>query len=355
MTRSQAQIKSPETHATKRVVYLDLLRLVATFQMLQGHAIDAVLHPVYRQGPVHALWQVVRGYTAPAFLFAAGFAFYLTTLRGMDARPLPTAKTHWRRIRRFVLLIALGYLMHMPPSLGQVWEYAIVDVLQCIGVSLLVLELLVWRWPHPRMVVSMAGVLAIASFALEPALADWTTSGALRVLSNYINHAGGSLFPVVPHGGYVFAGVCTGALVASNDDPTRHLRPLLVVAVVSWLVVVGLAQLQGAEPVRLERLAVVLSTVAALAWMARPLRRLAWQWSTFASQTLVIYLVHVGALYADPWGVQAWLGPVLGPCHSILFALIVVILSLLFALGWQRLTRRGTSSHELLEPRAPSR
>lgn len=339
----------------RRVVYVDLLRLVATFQMLQGHAIDAVLHPMYRQGPVHALWQAVRGYTAPAFLFAAGFAFYLTTLRGMDARPLPSVKTHRRRIRRFVMLIALGYLMHMPPSLGQVWEYAIVDVLQCIGVSLLVLELLVWCWPRALVVVGMAGVLAIASFGLEPVLADSSASGALRVLSNYINHTGGSLFPLVPHGGYVFAGVCTGALVASPEDPARHVRPLLVVAAVSWLVVVGLTQLLGTEPVRLERLAVVLSTVAVLAWTARPVGSLPKPWSTFASQTLVIYLVHVGALYADPWGVKTWLGHVLGPWQALLFALLVVILSLLFALGWQRLTRRGTSSHELLEPKAPSR
>lgn len=344
--------------SARRVVYLDVLRLLATFQMLQGHAIDAVLHPSYRQGSVHALWQHLRGYTAPAFLFASGFAFYLTTLRPTgqeeNAPRQRSARAHWRRIRRFGLLIALGYLMHMPPSLGQVWEFSIVDVLQCIGVSLLVLELIAWHAPRARVVVDASVVLMVACFFLEHVGAGWVPSGPLRVVSNYLNDAGGSLFPVLPHGGYVFAGVGAGAWAASGDALTVHVRRLAVLSVLGWVAVAILGQLE-INPVRIERLAVVLSLTCVLAWLSRTQMPFGRPWSVLSRQTLFIYLTHVGVLYADPWGVQFWLGKRLGPWGAALFALSIVGGFLFLAVGWDRLTHRGKDNRSRLEPEAASR
>ncbi|HKP59763.1 MAG TPA: heparan-alpha-glucosaminide N-acetyltransferase domain-containing protein, partial [Polyangiales bacterium] len=129
-----------------RVVFVDLLRFVAALQMLQGHTIAALLAPAARHGPWFALWSAARGLTSVAFLFAAGLSFYLATERARDPRAAS------RRVLRALRLIALGYLLHLPLAalftsdpasrLRALHEFAAVDVLQCIGVSLLALEAL---------------------------------------------------------------------------------------------------------------------------------------------------------------------------------------------------------------------
>ncbi|QQR88634.1 MAG: DUF1624 domain-containing protein [Myxococcales bacterium] len=133
-----------------RIISIDLLRLVATFQMVQGHAVDAVLAEQYRFGAVHAFWIYLRGFTAPAFLFAAGFAYYVTTLWDFEGYK-STKKRRNKRLRRSLLILALGYLMRFPIGLlssdpavrAQALDsFALVDILQCIGVSLLILKLL---------------------------------------------------------------------------------------------------------------------------------------------------------------------------------------------------------------------
>ncbi len=169
-----------------------------------------------------------------------------------------------------------------------------------------------------------------------------------------MNDAGGSLFPLVPHGGYLFAGVCTGAVAAATHDLARHRRRLFAFSLGIWLVVVIMA-LVHANPMRLERLAVVLGITALLAWSWGNRASLGYPWSTFARQTLVIYWVHVWVLYAKPWGVQYWFGRVLGPWGAIAFALLVVVASLACGLFWEKITHRGKAKARPLEPGTASR
>src|ERR1700754_131712 len=83
----------------ERLVFLDVLRLIAAVQMIQGHAVSAVLAPEYRHGVLFGLWSFARGLTSVIFLFSAGYSFALTS------------KRNWRRPLE---LVALGYLMHAP-------------------------------------------------------------------------------------------------------------------------------------------------------------------------------------------------------------------------------------------------
>ena len=55
-----------------RVLFIDLLRVLAAFQMLQGHTIAALLAGSYRHGLLYSLWYGARGLTSIAFLFASG-------------------------------------------------------------------------------------------------------------------------------------------------------------------------------------------------------------------------------------------------------------------------------------------
>ena len=48
----------------RRVVFIDVLRLIAAFQMIQGHTLDALLASELRRGPWFAAWTFARGLTS---------------------------------------------------------------------------------------------------------------------------------------------------------------------------------------------------------------------------------------------------------------------------------------------------
>ncbi|HEY2732482.1 MAG TPA: heparan-alpha-glucosaminide N-acetyltransferase domain-containing protein, partial [Polyangiales bacterium] len=130
--------------ASTRVVFVDRLRFIAAFQMLQGHTVSALLAPAYRVGNWYAVWSAARGLTSVAFLFTAGMSFGLASARPFASSAARASASRARALRA-LRLIALGYVLHAPLQL--LWDpsnaraaferFVAVDVLQCIGVSLL--------------------------------------------------------------------------------------------------------------------------------------------------------------------------------------------------------------------------
>lgn len=53
-----------------RLFFLDAVRAFAILMMLQGHFIDSLLNPIYRDtsNTVYNVWAYFRGITAPTFL-----------------------------------------------------------------------------------------------------------------------------------------------------------------------------------------------------------------------------------------------------------------------------------------------
>jgi uncharacterized membrane protein len=72
-----------------RILFIDLARAIAVLLMVQGHTIDALLHPDFRTSLQYNAWLYLRGLTSCTFLFLSGAAFSLTALR------------HWDDQRRF--------------------------------------------------------------------------------------------------------------------------------------------------------------------------------------------------------------------------------------------------------------
>jgi uncharacterized membrane protein len=320
----------------QRLVFLDLLRLMAAFQMIQGHAIDAVLAPSYRSGLAFAVWSFLRGLTSVLFLFSAGYSFALAEARSGSSP---------QRVRRALLLIVLGYLMHAPFALllGAPREATLraaleVDVLQCIGVSLLALELLAWRWPgvRARLRISSVGALVLLEFARLSASLE--VDGPLRPLTNYLSTDGGSLFPLLPWTGYVLAGFALGTL--GRAAPHQIPRTL---AAFGWAAL-GLGGLQLwllADPLALSPgyCLVKLACVALLAAvLARARVRPLSPWLTrLAGETLFLYVSHVVLLYADVVGLQARCGRRHSPWVGLGLAALLMLACSAGALGWRSL------------------
>ena len=327
--------------ASRRVRALDLLRLLAALQMVQGHTIDAVLSASYRSGGVHQAWIWCRGLTSVAFLFAAGASFHLATLRDF-ARHREDRGAVAGRFRRAITLVLIGYALHFPfwlpllgsaPASAALRQAVLVDVLQCIGASLFVLEGLVVVLPSARAVEAAGAVLALALFALSPLAARVEASGPWLPLLDYVTRRGGSLFPLLPWAAHIMFGVACGGLLLSSPRPGLRLS-----AAAALLFAAGRLLPAAAAPLpdHLQRLGCVLLVLALLSQFEAASRALPRWVFRLSGETLFIYVFHVVLAYGDGLGLAAAVGRRLAPGPAVLVAAAMIALAFGGALVYRR-------------------
>jgi uncharacterized membrane protein len=337
---------SPAVTAAKRAVFVDVLRLVAAVQMIQGHTLDALLASSFRSGSGFEAWTFSRGLTSTTFLFTAGLSFVLASRGARDP-----AAARRRRMKRALQLIAVGYVMHAPVAIlfgseptAALAEFLSVDILQCIGVSLLGLELLSAALDSWRARVAIAGLGAAALFALASAAGRLVPHGPWFGLTSYLSPSGGSLFPLVPWSGYVLSGLAVGTWAFREGKwrvSTRLFALSVPVLLLGWLVA---RAAPGADPrvapaFLLLKLGLVLVVAAALAAALAGVSRLPAWLETLAGETLFLYVTHVLVLYAAHVGVKARWGGTLGPGPALLVALGLLVLCSAGAFGYRRAER----------------
>lgn len=340
--------RAGEKSASRRLVFIDVLRLIAAVQMIQGHSVASVLAPSYRHGAWFSGWTFARGLTSVIFLVTAGLSFCLAEGRGPD----PASRK--ARVRRALGLVALGYLMHAPLGIAlgapvaQTLRAALqVDVLQCIGVSLLSLELLTFTvaGAMPRAVIAAGAGLA----ALFAAPLTWSLvfSDRWSWLGNYVSGQAGSLFPLLPWFGYVGCGFALGSLLLPT--PRRLVPGLSLAGATTLLLGLGLLSsytdvTRGVSPAySLVKLGCVLLLAALLAHLLRHVARLPGLLARLAGETLFLYLSHVVILYADQVGLESRLRDGHSPLFGVLLALGLLVSCSAAALGLRSLRRRSHS------------
>jgi uncharacterized membrane protein len=217
----------------ERLYFIDALRAFAIIMMMQGHFVDTLLDPEYREsGTIYDVWNFLRGMTAPVFFTISGFVFIYLLLKTSDSTQ------SWIRIKkgikRGLLLIFLGYLLRVP-LLGWLFGdfnnyFLIVDVLQCIGLGLLFLIVLFYLSLKNKWVLMLFSLLiCLAVFMAEPTYRDATFDFLPLVLSNYFTDVHGSVFTIIPWFGFI----CFGVFMATGFNLFEKLRQFKTVAIVS--------------------------------------------------------------------------------------------------------------------------
>lgn len=183
--------------------------------MLQGHFVDCLLDPVYRDMDhmAYRIWKYGRGITAPCFYTISGLIFSYLLLKAK------TEGRDWKRLKKGVyrgfFLIVVGYALRIPLFdwlSGYFSTYIlVVDVLQVIGVSLIIIcfiYLLCLRsaWLFGLLMLCL-GVLI---FAYQPLYSYFDYSWMPLPLENYMSTINGSIFTFLPWFGYL----CIGSSLA---------------------------------------------------------------------------------------------------------------------------------------------
>ena len=348
----------PGAHA-HRVIFIDLARALAVFFMLYGHTIDALLEPGYRAGVWFDAWQFQRGLTSSLFLILSGFAFSIATGRHWSSHVRVTP-AWWRRVRRFVWFVFLGYSLHSP--VGRAVDYKVateaawrtfvaVDVLQLIGVTFIAVQCLVLLARTRERFTVAAVLLAVVLVAVAPLSwsidwGRWLPVGVWGYLSPVLGPAF-PLFPAVPWSAFILVGAALGQIYSTWGG--SHLeefanRVLLLPGALMVAAGYGAAFLPiaafaaGARSVLpvdlLIRTGACMAIMGVIAHASQRVVRLPHVFSAVAQETLVIYFFHLCVIYGSAWsyGLVQFYGTTLGPGETAgTVAVLVVAMS---AMAW---------------------
>ncbi|MBW8241330.1 DUF1624 domain-containing protein [Muricauda oceani] len=221
------------TAKNNRLFFIDAMRAWAILMMLQGHFIDGLLDPIFRDtsNTAYNIWLYFRGITAPVFFTVSGFIFtYLLIRVPQNGMENPRVS---KGIRRGLQLLLIGYLLRM--NLGGLFKgeiygsFYLVDVLHCIGLSILgligvyVLTAKKKSYVFPTVLVAITLVL----FLFERVYKDWSFAFLPDFLANYFTKANGSVFTIVPWFGYTTIGAFISVLFAKFKN-YRYLYPAAI-------------------------------------------------------------------------------------------------------------------------------
>jgi len=201
----------------QRVEAVDLFSFFVLFFMIQGHLFRAYLLPAIRQEHWYKVHETLHGLVAPGFLFAAGFAAFLS-FHNKRQNYIHLDRAFFKRLRRILFVFAIGYWIHLPflslrktlqyASQGKASEFLKVDILQCIGSGLLLFTILAILIKNEKTVVFFSGLAGALFFLLPETVKSIHLHPAVDPYFNYEV----SLFSLFPWAGYLFIGVLAAFL-----------------------------------------------------------------------------------------------------------------------------------------------
>lgn len=306
-----------------RIIFIDLMRAIAVIQMVQGHTVDMLLANQYRtlDSPVFAFWYFMRGMTAPIFLFSAGTVFaYLFRLVNEPFEKNPRVS---KGIKRFLLLIGLGYLLRYPTytifnfshvTQAQWNTFFTVDVLQLIGFGILFVIILAYFSEKLKLSdYFVFGTAAFIVFAISPIMESINWINYLsQPITAYFYSGTGSLFPLFPWSGYVIAGAVLGSYLAKHPMVFKTKKFSLNLGL-AGIIFIALSYLIKYFETKYNflssdiiymvsiRLGFVLVLNSIVCFLSLKLESIPKIIMLIGRNTLLIYVVHLVILYGSAW------------------------------------------------------
>lgn len=187
---------------------------------------------------VYKCWKYFRGITAPTFFTISGLIFSYLLIR---AKQKGNTKERMRKgLVRGLMLIGIGYLLRIPIFEWLIGEFRtyflVIDVLQCIGLSLILIVLIYTLTCKKTLLFSIIMLLfGILIFTTAPLYRFLELNEVPLLFANYLTKANGSIFTIIPWFGYM----CFGAFISTLFY--RYVeRPRFKLAIVSGFIIVGL-------------------------------------------------------------------------------------------------------------------
>lgn len=329
-----------------RLYFIDAVRAFAILMMLQGHFIDTLLNPVYRDttNVIYNIWSCFRGITAPVFFTISGLVFAYLLLRahakGDDKQRIK------KGLFRGLLLLVIGYSLRINLKSwfdGYFSPYIlVVDVLQCIGLALILLVVLhILFKKHSYIFSIVLFIIGCICFVTEPLYRNLTLENTPLFFANYMTKSNGSVFTILPWFGYSAFGAFLSTVFFRHAHRSRFkiltITTFFVVGVlliylsshflsmVSNVTHIELFKMSANYNYLFSRLGDVLILFGVFYTFERFLKRSSIV--KIGEKTLSIYVIHFILLYGSYTGysLKRYFSKSLEPSEAILGAVIFMI------------------------------
>ena len=271
---------------------------------------------------------------------------------------------------RFLQLIAVGYALHLPYfSLRKTLSEALPpeidallqsDALQCVGVTLLMLQTAVFLVKRKSAFIRGVAAVAAAIVLLSPLI--WSVKFSERLplwLATYFNSQNSSWFPLFPWSAYILCGVLLGYAFANSREP-RHAASLMQKNIALGLGLIVIAWLAArlpfdfypahdfwkTNPIMFFTRVSVVSIFTSLVFLAeQSLPSIPRIPLILGKESLFIYILHLVIVYGSVFnrGLAQWIGPTLSLPQSIgMFVLVFAVIAVITLLWHQWNSRNHT-------------
>ncbi|NMH86131.1 heparan-alpha-glucosaminide N-acetyltransferase domain-containing protein [Flavivirga algicola] len=332
---------------SNRLYFIDAVRAFAILMMLQGHFIDTLIDPIYRDSTsiIYNIWSYFRGITAPTFFSISGLVFTYLLLRAHSKNDdQPRIK---KGFFRGLILIGIGYSLriNLVSWLSGYFSsyFFVVDVLQCIGLSLIILVSLHILLKHYSYIFSVILFsLGCLCFISEPLYRDLVIDNLPLPIANYMTKVNGSVFTILPWFGYSAFGAFISTVFFRHVHRNRFkLYTIITFFTVGYFLIYYsswfLLELHSITNVELLRLSasynflfIRLGNVLILFGMFYSFERFLKQSiiAKIGKKTLSIYVIHFIILFGSftNYGLKRFLNQTLNPTEAIIGAILFVII-----------------------------
>jgi len=219
-----------------RLLYIDWLRGLAVLLMFEAHLYPAWLAPSELQSAAFRWSNVLAGYAAPLFLFLAGVGMTMAMTSAL-ARGKTWAESRRSALKRGfqLFLAALAFrLQELLLGAGPHSDLWRVDILNCIGASMMLAAWLAWPRERGLCAGRALGLMALV-IAIAPLLTPVLRPGRAWPITSYLVDSRTWFFPLLPWSSYLFAGVFAGTLWSRAVAPASEGRSLWVMPLVALL------------------------------------------------------------------------------------------------------------------------
>lgn len=334
----------------ERILFLDLLRALAVLMMILGHTADVFLSDYYRNTGfvLFDVWESLRAYTAPVFMFVAGTVF--TFLLNIEN---PSVRIR-KGLMRGISLIVIGYLLRYPSHKIFIFDHVAlegwitffsVDALHLIGIGLIVIICSYYLcgklYFKQNFFYIFLSLLIFAAYPWSKTI-DWLKLVSYPAASYFTKNTG-SIFPVFPYLGFMLEGALLGLYVArKNAEPKGKIdfKPILIISVClvcfSYILRSEYSGFGHGEYYEVLNISgVILLLVSAAIRFGNILKPAESLLMKIGKRSLTVYIVHLIVLYGCAWcpGLNRFFGNsfgVTGTIASVIFMELLMISLVVF-------------------------
>jgi uncharacterized membrane protein len=344
------------------------MRAIAVLQMVQGHTIHVFLSADLRttEFPLYAVWNFMRGMTAPIFMFTAGTVF--TYLFRSVKKPFEQNYRVKKGVRRAILLLFLGYILKYPTwtvfdfsevTKDKLQLFFAVDVLQLIGFSLLILLFVLFITEKLKLNYTATFIISSVLFFLLSPFIDMIAWNSFlpEPIAAYFYSGTGSQFPLFPWAGYVVSGGILGCYLAQHPFVFKTTRFSILLAIFggAFTITSILSELvlqamnfqiynpQSAPSTIFLRIGFVLLLTSVVSFISLRVNKIPHLLILVGRNTLLIYFIHLIVLYGSTWtpGLTLLWGGSFSGWQSFGAAVLMLTLMTFMVLGIHKLKIRN--------------